>query len=142
MNNQETTSYHLDMLGQMVRNQLRIIEWAQGPGNDEVSGLLDLLPDPVIEFQGELVLTGRMSANHWDDVDPLLTQLQHRVGNLLLDSDEPELRIRVFRASGHPYLTVKLRVTVPSSSEQLIVGCRIHDNPIWEYYWIDKKRER
>lgn len=142
MNMEETTAYHLDMLGQIVRNQLRIIEWAQGPGKEEVEALLSILPAARIEFHGELVLIGRLEVEHWDELGPLLTQLQHRIGSLYLESDEPELRIRVYQATGHPYLTVKLRVTVPPESVLLQVGSRLNDNPIWEYFWVDHKRER
>jgi hypothetical protein len=142
MSSQENTKYHLQMFHQLVSNQLRIIEWAQTVGFDEVLGLAELLPNPLFEFQGELVITGRISVDHFDDIDPLLTQLQHRIGNLVIDSDEPELRVRVYRASGHPYLSVKLRVAVNDNSGQLLVSCRPNENPFWDYYWIDQKRER
>lgn len=142
MDQQKQMDFDLEIFQQQIQNQLRVINWASGPGRREVEELYSLLPNPILEFPGELTLVGRCSVHHWDDIDPLLSKLQHIVGDLFVEVDDPGLRVRTYKASGHPFLTVRLRVEVVADSELLAPGVRPNDNPLWDYFWIDRKRER
>ena len=100
---------------------------------------MQLLPHWTVDVTNSLLLTGRVTCDHWDDIDPLLMQIEHLVGNVMISHDQPEWRMRQYEANAHPYLMVRLNVHIRTESSKLTVDKTHVTRVLDDYQWRDTK---
>ena len=134
MTNQEM---ELSLAEQRLRRGMQILTWARSGGKEELAQVQALLPSWTVDVTETLCLTGRVTIDHWDDIDGLLNKMEYLVGGVQITVDQPEFRTRRYEANAHPYLTVRLDVMVRDTSSKLTVDKTPVTRVLQDYSWKD-----